>query len=667
MPTFATGNPSWDQGLGSLAGALFPDASKIAQAGYYGAETRKAQLGSNQLEDQQAARNSLGNLLAFGGPTAVPSAPNTVVQPAGPPGAPPILGGGLPMPGAAPPPGVGVAPSGGVIPAPPNIPPEQLAHIIAPNNGTAPQGGVGTSGQAPAMSSPGPGAPPAPNTTGSDGSVPPNDPGSGFLHPGSVTPPDGGRKMSGPAAANGSPAPVAFDLPQVIAQAARAGYDAASVAHIATGYIVAAYKRGIIDRQTMSEMLTAEGSPTIYSEDAATGRNAADNRTRITTTGMTIGGENYRQGMVTGETAREFNSKSAGTYLDTETGQPASPTQAQYQAHPEKYQPITGLNTPSNVTDNTTGQTVAMTPLQMQRENARTPGRYGITNPQVQSEDNALVNASDPARPGRIIPTTKGQAVRNGWTILPSSTDQAAAQGAGTVREATLNQTPPGQTTPETISEAVRAGTSVTAPRAPVTADESYKVLGGLLDTESARLFPPIAGQYGTREEAAILPPEARDTAIQRIEHLRQTQGTRFDPLAATQSVLSDMQKAGEIPTTLDRTSRWGAALGRSDPRVIAGGTDARGNPLPARFQIPYTPGGTGLAKTIAPTTPKPTAPASTPKPPTTAATTTLPPGALGVAPPGAAEGQTATNPATGQRAVVRGGFLYPVSGGPRS
>src|SRR6478672_4670635 len=233
MPTFNTGSKDWDQGLGTLGQALFPDPSKQAQAYYYGAESRKAQLGSNKMIDEQNWKNRFMQMQpGLGLPT--PAAPTWSQPPLE--NSPPIVNspGNLPMggpgpgpvasPGSGPGPGptlgATVMPSPGASPhtnnpannyIPQTMSPQEAARllpaIVAPH----------TTGTPPPSSPPAPSSPPSPNTTGSDGSVPANDPVSGVLAPGSVTEPDGGRKMSGPAQANGAPAKTPFDLQTYVA------------------------------------------------------------------------------------------------------------------------------------------------------------------------------------------------------------------------------------------------------------------------------------------------------------------------------------------------------------------------------------------------------------------------------------------------------------------
>ena len=72
MPMFNTGNAEWDQGFNTLASGLFPDPSKVAQAGYYGAEARKAQFDATRTQEQMAAGHGIASML-YGQPMRPPS------------------------------------------------------------------------------------------------------------------------------------------------------------------------------------------------------------------------------------------------------------------------------------------------------------------------------------------------------------------------------------------------------------------------------------------------------------------------------------------------------------------------------------------------------------------------------------------------------------------
>ena len=316
-PSINTGNAAWDQGLGSIFGGLFPDPSRVAQAGYYGAEQRNKQLQSSRLRDQMAhqqAVDAAAGTLTMPTTSYAPSpeGPNMtpIMQPPGayvpvqapPAAAPPSLGttvaagaGGGPASAPAP-----AAPP--VAPAPivagqvgANMAPGGLSSLFAQGGGAVAPAGGGTmrldQGTPPPTSSPAPGAgaPPASNATASDGSVPNNDTTSGIFHPGSITPPGGGRKTSGPANADGSPAKPMITAAQYVALAVGAGHEANQALLEWRSMISSAYDTGRIDENTYHHMMGA-AEPSIITTDAT---NAAN----IKRTGMEQAGQNQREAM----------------------------------------------------------------------------------------------------------------------------------------------------------------------------------------------------------------------------------------------------------------------------------------------------------------------------------------------------------------------------------
>lgn len=241
MAQFSTGIESWDQGLGTLASGLFPDPNKIAQAGLAGAQQRKVGIETDQLLEQAKHRQALVDLAHTG--------PN----PLGP----------------------------------------DLSTTL-------------TTGTPPPVSQPTAVSPAAPNTTGSDGSVPGNQPGEGVIKPGSFLPPGGagGAFQSGPAASNGSHAPV-LGLAELTALHLQAGYSPDAAARTAQSMVDDWRQRGVISEATYRRMQSSSGNAVPLTQAAETERNTAR-----------IAGENYRQNVVTGENRRQFD------YAPTDTGGP---------------------------------------------------------------------------------------------------------------------------------------------------------------------------------------------------------------------------------------------------------------------------------------------------------------------------------------------------------
>ena len=87
IPGMDTGNATWNQGLGTLASALFPNPASVAQAGYYGAQTRKTNLESLRLQEQFASAH---RALMMQPDTGQPQ-PSPIQFTGNLPGQPPIL------------------------------------------------------------------------------------------------------------------------------------------------------------------------------------------------------------------------------------------------------------------------------------------------------------------------------------------------------------------------------------------------------------------------------------------------------------------------------------------------------------------------------------------------------------------------------------------------
>jgi hypothetical protein len=272
MVPFNTGNAQWDQGLGTLGNALFPDPSRIAQAGYYGAEQRKALAETERMGAQQAATNAYLSRMPGSG---IPTQP-LVFAPSALAGMPPhLVNPSLPMAGQ----GQGQAPP---------LPTATLADTITTQ---------GSSATPPPASSPAPnsGAPVAPNTTASNGTVPVNDQGSGPIHPGTFTTSDGGTKMSGPAAADGSPKP--FDVGTLMALAVASGATAEQAHALVEGYIADAFNKHLIDRSTMVDLDAQLGQGKFLSSATTLEQQRLANAGQLAVTQTTQAGETARKGM----------------------------------------------------------------------------------------------------------------------------------------------------------------------------------------------------------------------------------------------------------------------------------------------------------------------------------------------------------------------------------
>jgi hypothetical protein len=307
MPVTYSPVGDWNQGFSNLGAALFPNPAAVAQAGYYGAERRLSLLKGNAAMDEQAAKNWQEVYTPGTGVTAPPQ--RQFIHPQGSPAdAPAVLADPptLPIVGQTPPLSSTVAgppaaaPSGNGVPPPtPTIPPAQLADTITNSSLTQ--------GKPPASSSPAPNSavPPAPNTTGSDGSVPGNDASSAVIHPGTLQQSGGGVKMAPPAQANGSPAAPAFN-PQLIAwNLARSGLDHNAVNAQLSAYVVTAMKQGIIDKVTGDNALSAFQATGPLQADVTVRGQDVEAGTRRAVTSMEQAGANQRQQMVIAEQQRK--------------------------------------------------------------------------------------------------------------------------------------------------------------------------------------------------------------------------------------------------------------------------------------------------------------------------------------------------------------------------
>jgi hypothetical protein len=485
MPMFNTGNAQWDQGLNTLGGALFPDPSKVAQAGYYGAEARKAQIDAAKLQEQMAYRHRLD--IMSGGtqpPTAnyAPTGPLSIpilqdptqsqAAPAPPPTASPSLSAvvvGPPAPAPPPPPAPAAAPPP---PAPPvagtvgaNLPPGGLSALFAQGGGAVPQptvvgqgpnGGAIvqptmtpsevadrtpaivdahpnlTQGTPPPVSSPAPSAPPAPNTTGSDGSVPGNDASSGTFHPGSITPPGGGRKTTGPANADGSPARPApmFTQAQYVATAVNSGMDAAQATVQWRSYIQSLYDKGILDENSYHHAMGST-DPSIINTDATNAANIR--RTGIeqagatTRTAMTEAGATTRQNIVTDEQRMQFQNAEVAVRDPTDPSKAIIKKRKDLQPGDIYYDSAQAVQAgkPTAVVPPGGGPPVNIPAYQTTQPG---PGQPSVFEPNVAAEQQRQKGAfgdymdlKDPSAPHY---TTADTAERQGLVPRPQSSDQ---------------------------------------------------------------------------------------------------------------------------------------------------------------------------------------------------------------------------------------------------
>jgi len=264
MPQFDTGTP-WDQGLNSLGAMLFPDPSRIAQAGLYGAQQRNAKL---QGDQQQMKLEALQNLRA--NPHLVPQ--GNYAQPGPelpdlpvPKGPWPAMGG--PRPGVSgQPPAPGPVPGQGPA-APAQQDPNALASIMP--------GAPGATNAPPPIS---PDLPGAPSMVQQSKPVPPYVPGTATKMaaavsqtnnpPPGIYAPEGGRKFSDMANHDGSPMPApSLDLGKVSMDMTIAGFDQGQINANLSAMITEAYQAGAIGPNTYSQALASVGRGEILSAE----------------------------------------------------------------------------------------------------------------------------------------------------------------------------------------------------------------------------------------------------------------------------------------------------------------------------------------------------------------------------------------------------------------
>jgi hypothetical protein len=633
MPVFATGNAGWDQGLNSLAGSLFPDPSKQAQAGLYGAETGQALVKSYQLRDQMAEQRRLQDLMAGGGPIVGPAAPG---GPPTPPGATPVIPYTSPTP----------APSLAATVAP-GVPPS------APNPAAALTPGTGTDG--------GPTRPDAPPSLAGGGGTP----------------------QAPPAQANGQPVSPQMSLPYLMVTAARAGIDPNVVKLLGTSWINEQMRLGKMDAATGNRFLSGAGDPTPLTS-----------ATQITTTGMNNATTLEQTRIQGANTVRNTQEQGAQTRQTTDAelmqvvpkGQttPVQVTKGYIKAHPDQFdaydsaRAIQGdkLGPMSSVPGDTTAPPV-MVPQREQaertpydeaqaREDAKpmvviapdgktfiptTVGAYR-RNPAMgkpaNAEDEKYINASPtPGAPTQRMP----QGVVAGGQPLPATAEQLMAERAARLAGAVETDQPD---LAGTITEGTRAGQELLGSRTVLTPEQD-KVAKQMGATHFASVMYPAGSGWSPLSSTAPAVPSQADQAyhdnlvrlLQRGPYARNPADAEIEAwnMMRRQGILKDkpeVRKVGINPTgayvDVVRTPD-----GKGQRLVVHGDysnipKDAQGNPIVQGVGGPRTPQATGQA---------PVAGAGAP-----------PPGALSPAPAGMPNGKILYQ-RDGSQGVVRDGWVF--------
>jgi hypothetical protein len=611
MPQFSS-DPTWDQGLSTLAQGLFPNPAGIAQGAYYGAEARRAGMQASEIQRKMQAQDALPGQLAqlFGqggaGSYTPPPAVASALTPAPPPpGATPMPTSGavafpnIPLPGMTAPmpagpgglsngPLASVAASTPTNDTPPPVPPQPagpLQSVGATTSGPPPQpdgttapaftpsgqpGGLSggqinlsgllssylspgspfMGGATPTQSPPSSVSPPAPNTTGSDGSVPHPDPSAALMHPGTLQDPGGGVKYAPPASANGAPAPPLVNLGTLMALAARTGMDPSLVKSMVGTAVESMVRSGTLDKVSADRILTAGGEVGSYLSTQS-GQLTSEQ------------GANYRAGLPIAEQAREFNITPVpgidpNTHLPVMTTRPliaaAAGTSAPFSPYDDqlirqKAQPMTVMG-PNGAVITTQGQAPGNAPVSPALE--------------------AVVTVLNPD--GTTQQMTAGQAIQQKRQVVPKDLETFSAARAAAIAAAVQA----GNTTlARQLSEATQAGLTGTTGIKPAGTAQDFEAWNGLLDQETERAYPvqPLgfwAGlTHGQNADPARLVGTARTAVLDLAQSLNRT-GTPEERSSQTRAItdaFTQLQQQGKLPTTVDRSiSRPHVG---ADPRTV--------------------------------------------------------------------------------------------------
>ena len=636
-----TGLGSASEGIKTLASAIIADPSKRAQAGYYGTKAREA------LIDAAAKTSQMNMMPAFMARTN--------------PGMGPVSGSYAPAPGivngpmmftpdspsiampSQPSLAVTVAPGG-----PPQLPPpgqviQQLSRPDTPGLNT---------GSPPPASPPVPGASPAPNTTTTNGQVPQND--AQGVHPGSVTPPGGGQKMSGPAAPNGAPAPITPAIANFMAMGAAAGMPAEQMKMIGAAYVSDAIRTGAMDQNTGARVLAEIFDPArVYAEGAHTGRTVLEQQ-----------GQNYRQGVTEGGLTRRHEITEGGLQRRHDTGEV------------------------------TVGGGEGGGPMVIQRKDIGA-GRPGYDSPRAvgqQTATNALVDV--PAPGGGYRKVSRSQAQAENLTIVDPKVAQDAMENITVITDKGAQLVPrwqaqrdglaPAPTTPAQVQAEAGAGAAVrgqpvgpaiaaATPPAAVNAEDAFRQNYNRTQNWQ-RYYPPTTALLQRNANGGVLPVgalagkvDARAAQIKAEKNL--------DDASAHAEAIREMQASGELPSAADVDANRPAFYDRFTSKIGPGpdgkqylyidtstpaGDVVNGavtkNPPP-----PQKPAFTGYGYTAPSASAPAPAPATTGSRPARPSTSSTPPGGakpIGRAPAGTPDGTPMT--LNGVMGVTRGGLVYP-------
>jgi hypothetical protein len=646
-----TGYEDWDQNLKTLGGALFPDPSKQAHAYYYGTEARNALLKSAQTQESLAAGHRLTGMIGgdFQPPTYGPGplGVNILQDP---------YAGGAPAAASAAP-ALGAVVAGG---------PAAVGNAIVAGVENHTQ-----TGPVPPVQSPAPnaGAAPAPTTTGSDGSTPQNGPGN--LAPGSVTSAGGGGVIrSGPAAANGSPAPLNFDFARVMDMGAKSGLTADQMQVLARSTLANMEKNGQMATPQVEALAALFGAPQMrvqtqtnegnlavgaQTQAGATQRTAMEQAGATQRTGMTEAGATQRTGMALQDIVApndptqitrvplaqlqgpggtpSYNPNAVTAGVAPVTVQPAGPGTSSYS------QPAFRAQQPQ-------GGQPGMPVYQ--------PGTEDIR----QTQQGAVGIYTTAADPTRRVSATAGQAIAGGLVPVPPSQDQQAAMLDDAILHATGDEK----------QRLINARLQLAAlPKGPVDPAKAFEQMQVNYEADQMA-YPqpdPIAAVDMTVKAPVAFTPAAETAIADRVKSLRNTaKGYVLNETEARNEARRQLQDEGVLYTPDEINN-----LRKESVRSLVG-RDIRiqtykpaGQPASEHMMVGLKPKTAGAAGTTTTTTTPPIStviprpeysrPGATPAAPAAGA----PAGAIGAARPGTPDG-----PATigGKPVVVRGGYIFP-------
>jgi hypothetical protein len=458
------------------------------------------------------------------------------------------------------------------------------------------------------------------------------------LHPGSVTEPNGGQKQSGPAAANGSPPALAFNPNLLVVMLQRAGYDANSIREQLQAYAANAYRSGVIDKNTWTQMDAALGQGKMLAEQAATQRAQ-----------IAAAAEIAKQRMVTEEQESQFTRTPLTQQGVGPGGEPVTAYPVPKGQQPQAGQGVFNQEVyarsreliPVIMPDGKT-----LTQVTRQEYNSKPPGTYGYLSPSMMTEGDKQIDVYARKPDGtvdytRVVPSTVRRAIANKDELPPKSVEELKGRGGGGMLA---------QPQDTSLGQAVTGAVSGTTTSTQLSPNEDYQRHTSQLRSAVQNYYqgsPAIKARNLPGRLPGDMEAMLRDRADQIFQNTPSLKSTG-NYTAAVDQALNSMHRDGYLPTNDQVTEARGYDI--TGTRNVIQETDEQGRPR-EYFRIDplkrptlggIVGGGSPQQQQAQPQQ-----------------------GSLGPAPAGATEGQTMRNKSTGQMAVVRNGQLYPVTDTP--